>query len=54
MIFFKSDKHLAWHTVLVEAIVICLSVLPAGLFTWYAQNRNPAGRKKISFAWLTQ
>ncbi len=40
MKFFNSEKHLAWHTILVEAIVICLSVLPAGLFTWYAQNQE--------------
>jgi hypothetical protein len=40
MTIFKVEKHLTCHTLLVEAIVVCLAVLPAGLFTWYAHNQE--------------
>jgi hypothetical protein len=35
-----KEKHLTYHTLLVEAVVVCLAVLPAGLFTWYAHNQE--------------
>ena len=36
----KGQKYLAWHTLLVGSIVVCLSVLPAALVSRYAHNQE--------------
>jgi hypothetical protein len=36
----KEEKYLVCYTVLTEMLVICLSVMPAALFTWYSHNHE--------------
>lgn len=49
--YFSSEKrlnflsrskrtYLSQYSVLVTAIIICLAVLPAGIYTWYAHNQE--------------
>ena len=49
--YFSSEKklnalsrskrtYLSQYSVLVTAMIICLSVLPAGIYTWYAHNQE--------------
>lgn len=36
----SKRRYLPLYTQLATAIIICLSVLPAGLYTWYAHNQE--------------
>ncbi len=36
----KSEKYLSQYSGLATVIILCLAVLPAGLYTWYAHNQE--------------
>ena len=36
----KSKKYLSQYAGLATTIILCLAVLPAGLYTWYAHNQE--------------
>jgi hypothetical protein len=38
--FVKKRYYLGWYTLLTELLLVCLSALPAGLFTWYSHNQE--------------
>ncbi|HWB24590.1 MAG TPA: hypothetical protein VG738_03880 [Chitinophagaceae bacterium] len=36
----KREKYLVWYTFMVKTLIVCLSVIPTCLFTWYAHNQE--------------
>jgi hypothetical protein len=50
----KTRSYLAQYAGLAAAIIICLAVLPAGLYTWYAHNQEITQSVKKEQLYLAQ